>query len=133
MVQQESRPGTTVETRFAEPSTARYGVPPPVSAVVRSKDMNRTIRIEIICQSVLIGAATILYIVMGLFLLFGPPEIRLARTAHTLGIAFTWAIATWLFYCLLIISLCRVAFFIVNLVARRRRGSNTSLNPTEGS
>jgi hypothetical protein len=68
---------------------------------------------ELICHGVVITLITLLYVVLGLVLLFGPADVRLARNAGTLVPAFAWAIASWFLYCGAWAVLCRIIFFIL--------------------
>ena len=75
---------------------------------------------DLICHAVVIALITLLYVVLGLVLLFGPADTRLARNAGTLVPAFAWAIATWFFYCVVCVVLCRIIFFGVRFVREKR-------------
>lgn len=77
-------------------------------------------RTETICHAVAISLITLLYIILGFAVLFGPAEIRLAREWNTIKIALSAGIATWVFYCLLSFIFFRGVFICFGFVKNRK-------------
>ncbi len=92
--------------------------------------MNRLGKCELICHAVVVGLITLLYVVLGLVLLFGPADTRLARNSATLVPAFMWVVATWFFYCVVSFVLFRIIFFGVRFVLRKRLKPNQTVQAT---
>lgn len=82
--------------------------------------MKGTPKAEIICHTVAISLITLLYIILGFAVIFGPAEIRLAREWNTIGIALTAGIVTWVFYCLLSFIFFRGIFMVTGILKNRK-------------
>ena len=63
---------------------------------------------------------TLFYVILGLILLLGPLETRLARDGDTIGIALIVGITTWIFYCALSFLFFRFIFFVFNCYSEKK-------------
>jgi len=70
-------------------------------------------RKEKVCHLASVSVITICYVILGIALLFGPEEVRLARNWNTISISVAAGVATWVFYSAISFAAFRIIFHVL--------------------